>query len=85
LKCPCDNCLIVGRCRRILPDHVVKKCDLVCQYLKMNPGRLKSISFIDTNLEKGELTRRFSRIVECLGLKENGGRYIGSEHLREEG
>jgi hypothetical protein len=82
LKCPCENCLIVGRCRRMVPDEVVKRCDLVCEYLEMK-GHLKTITFIDTYLNKKELSRRLSKIIECLKLVENGGCYIGSSPSQE--
>ena len=78
MKCPCKNCLLVARCRRQPPDDVVRKCDLVYKYLEME-GSLRSISYISTPLSQEELDRRFGKIIECLGLQENGGCYIGSK------
>ena len=83
MKCPCENCLIVGRCRRLLPDNVVKKCDLVCEYLHMESGYPRTISYIISNLVDKELRRRLARITECLSLVENGGNYIGSSASQE--
>lgn len=62
----------------MLPDTVVARCDLVCDYLDMKPDFPRSISFITTNLGQKELHRRMARIIECLHLIENGGNYIGS-------
>lgn len=83
MKCPCENCLIVGRCRRTIPDDVVKKCELVCSYLQMKSKYPRTISFISSHLDKKELDRRMHRIIECLGLVENGGCYIGSSKGQE--
>lgn len=64
------------------PDDVVRKCDLVCKYLGME-GRLKTVSFINSELSQEELDRRFRRIIKCLDLVENGGYYIGATRPRK--
>jgi hypothetical protein len=61
---------------------VVNKCDLVCEYLGME-GNVKSITYLMSDLSQEEVDKRLKKIVECLGLEENGGCYIGSNPFQK--
>jgi len=75
MKCPCENCLLIGICKNRSKTkpvnfvHALNQCSLLCKFLKIDKISLPTLQ-LWSNLDAEELQKRLDKASKFIPFEE---------------